>query len=73
MKILLTGASEFVGPHVAYGVDFERDEVLGIDNFLEHDLPNFKIKIEEFLCDSIRDKHNTLGFFELIQTQKIGA
>lgn len=73
MRILVTSAAEFVGSHVAYGVLFERNEVLGVDNFLEHLSPNFKHKIEGFLCDSFRDQHNDLDFSDLIQTQKIGA
>ncbi len=71
MKILVTGASGFVGSHLASRLAFEGNDVLGVDNYSDYYSPDLKIQRKKFLLEPFGVKHIDLDLADFDQTQQL--
>ena len=71
MKILVTGASGFIGSHLASRLASEGNDVLGVDNYSDYYSPDLKIQREKSLLKPFGVKHIDLDLADFKQTQEV--
>ena len=71
MKILVTGASGFIGSHLASHLASEGNEVLGVDNYSNYYSPELKFQRKKFLLEPFGVRCIDLDLTNFKKTQKL--